>query len=150
MAGGSITSDDRLDIKELFARYSRSFDTGDIDAYVLNFTADGVLDLPGGRRFVGHAQIRDYVQRTTGTPTFRGRQHRAYQLIFEGNLPRCSVLSYALGAHCIGPGVTPNAVCTLFHLGHYRDVCVKLAGKWLFAERIYRDWEGDILAGVTH
>src|SRR5262252_5491540 len=52
-----LTTDDRVAITDLLARYARCLDSGDLEGYVHNFAADAVLF----GAHTGHAQIRDYV-----------------------------------------------------------------------------------------
>ena len=139
-----LTPADRAAIAELFAHYGRAFDTADIDGFIATFAPDALYDLPGGRRYRGRAEIRTYISAQASKPGYPGRQHHVAQLIFEGDGSQCSVRSYAFGTHLAQDGSH-----SLAFLGYYRDVCVKLDGRWLFAERVFRNWEGEVLDRFT-
>ncbi|WP_371433361.1 nuclear transport factor 2 family protein [Novosphingobium sp.] len=52
-----ITSDDRIAIAELFARYCHSVDHGDTAGWTALFTADGVFEVAGAIRLEGREQV---------------------------------------------------------------------------------------------
>lgn len=52
-----ITSDDRVAIAELFARYCHSVDHGDTAGWTALFTPDGVFEVAGAIRLEGQAQV---------------------------------------------------------------------------------------------
>src|SRR4029077_3736141 len=85
----------RESLRDLFARYAWSFDTGDVDAYVATFLDDGTLDLPDGQ-FVGHAQIRAYAEGVVADPKFVGRQHFVGQSVYAATERGYVVRSYAM------------------------------------------------------
>ena len=136
---GPLTTQDRLDILELFARYAWAFDSGDIEAFLDCFAPQAVYDLPRGRRYVGREQIRTYIEPTTQNANMVGRQHHVDQVIIEGDATR------ATPAPIVGaPERTPANELSVTFLGRYADVCVKTAaGQWLFAERVFRNWDRD-------
>jgi uncharacterized protein (TIGR02246 family) len=68
----SLTTDDRLAILELFARYAWCFDTFDVEGFLDCFAPDAVYDLPGGRRYLGSDQIRTYIEPATRNPVMYG------------------------------------------------------------------------------
>jgi hypothetical protein len=152
---GKLTSDDRWGIYDLFAHYARYFDTANVDAFVQLWVPNGAYVLPGGRRWEGHDAIRkgftaiatkpmpEAMKAKHGdTPYFQtSRQHHVGEMIFEGDTERCVVESY-----CNGMKHTPDDTFVVF-VGHYRDTVVKVGDKWLFEERIFSDWEGDIVNG---
>ena len=134
-----LTSDDRWAISDLFARYARYYDTADVDGYVSCFTEDGVYALYD-RRYEGHEQIRSAISGIMAEPSMAGRQHHVGQLLFDGDSERCRVESYSTGLK-----LEDGGSCFVAFVGHYRDVVVKVEDKWLFAERHYRRWDGDVL-----
>jgi ketosteroid isomerase-like protein len=54
---GTITSDDRIEIAELFARYCHRVDHGDAAGWRDLFMPDGVFEVAGVMRLEGHAQV---------------------------------------------------------------------------------------------
>lgn len=127
-------------IRDLFARYAWSFDTADVEAYVATFKEDGALDLATGRH-VGRAAIRAYASGVVADPAFAGRQHFVAQSVFSEHASGWIVRSYAVITHR-----SSNGSSDVFLTGHYRDLCVPVEGQWLFAERMFRTWDGDVLS----
>lgn len=54
---GTITSDDRIAIAELFARYCHRVDHGDTEGWLELFTPDGSFEVAGVMRLEGHEQV---------------------------------------------------------------------------------------------
>ncbi len=54
---GTITSDDRIAIAELFGRYCHSVDHGDTAGWLDLFTPDGTFEVAGAMRLEGHEQV---------------------------------------------------------------------------------------------
>jgi uncharacterized protein (TIGR02246 family) len=138
----SLTTDDRLAIMELFARYAWCFDTFDVEGFLDCFAPDAVYDLPGGRRYLGSDQIRTYIEPATRNPVMYGRQHHIDQVMMQGNSQRATVRSY-----CWGSQRNTDGSVSITFLGRYADVCVKVAGRWLLAERVFRNWDPSELRG---
>lgn len=121
-----LTSDDRVSITDLVARYARCLDSGDLDGYVANFAPDGVLF--GAQ--VGHAQIRAYVaqiieQRRTNPSR---RMHFVGIPVIDGDAARASVHSYLLW-------IELGAESPISAAAEYVDTVVKLDGRWVFQSR---------------
>ncbi len=53
----TITSDDRIAIAELFARYCHRVDHGDTAGWLELFTPDGTFEVAGVMRLEGHEQV---------------------------------------------------------------------------------------------
>jgi len=58
-----VSIEDRLDINDLFVRYTCAIDAGDVDTLVDCFTEDGSLQSPAVGGYAGHAAIREFAQR---------------------------------------------------------------------------------------
>jgi hypothetical protein len=125
----ALSADDRLAIIELMARYARCLDAGDVDAYVANFTPDGVLQSSRGRS-EGHAEIHKVLEEITGSIR-RGVRHLAGIPVIDGDAGRCSVRSYSLVL-----AQNSDGACSIASIVQYLDTCVKVDGRWLFEERI--------------
>src|SRR5579859_1571887 len=95
---GPLTTQDRLDILELFARYAWAFDSGDVEGFLDCFAPQAVYDLPRGRRYIGREQIRTYIEPATQNTNMIGRQHHVDQIMVEGDTNRAVVRSYCWGS----------------------------------------------------
>ena len=140
---GPLTLEDRFAIQDLVASYSWALDTGDIDALVACFTPDArmieeVFEDPD--IWEGHAGIRKVSEHYSNAPNFPGRQHHTSQLQVEGDTDACTARSFVFVTECHG-----EPPYLLRFTGYYQDKLVKIAGHWLFSERIIRLWDGEIL-----
>ena len=138
---GALTLQDRADIAELFARYAWSLDRRNVDEFAQLFAPDGVIEMPDVGRFEGNAEVLRYGKLLTDDPTYPGRQHWVGQSLFDGDTERCQVRSYGMVT-----GRSRDGVSAVRSLGYYTDQLVKANGRWMFAERVWRRWEGDVLS----
>lgn len=131
-----LTAQDRLDVADLLASYSRCLDTGDVDGYVNLFAPDGVLDGQAGPRS-GRAAIRRVAEAMAAAaqepgPT-RGQRHFAAQPVIDGDGQRCQARSYFL---LVRQSTSGEPVIRA--MGEYVDECVRYEGRWVFARRDIR------------
>jgi len=139
-----LAIEDRLAIQDLLTAYSWALDTGDTDAFVNLFTADGrmveeVFEEPDV--WEGRAGIRKLSEHYFNVPNFPGRQHHVGQSVFSGSGERIGVKSFAFVTECQG-----KPPYLLRFAGWYDDVVVKEAdGQWRFKSRIVRLWDGVVL-----
>jgi len=121
-----LTSDDRILIMDLIARYARCLDSGDLDGYVSLFTADATLF----GAHTGHQNIRAYVdqviRRRADDPS--RRMHFVGMPTIDGDGERATVHSYLLW-------VQLGAASPVSAAAEYTDTCIKQDGRWLFASR---------------
>jgi SnoaL-like domain len=121
-----LTSDDRVSITDLLARYARCLDSGDLDGYVHNFAPDGVLF--GAHS--GHSAIRAYVSqviaRRAADPS--RRMHFVGVPVIDGTGERASVHSYLLW-------IQLGAESPISAAAEYLDTVVKLGDRWVFESR---------------
>jgi hypothetical protein len=141
----TLSAEDRLDIQELLARYAWTFDTGDIEGFVGCFTQDAVLcedafDEPD--RWVGADGVRAMAEFFFSRPSFPGRQHHVSQILIEATAEGATVRSFCFVTDCKGEPPYPVRFA-----GHYLDKVVRQDGRWLFRDRLIRDWSGEALAG---
>jgi hypothetical protein len=121
-----LSAEDRVGIIDLIARYARSLDSGDLDAYVNNFAPDGVLF----EKHAGHAQIREYV----GTVIARRNAdpHRKSHFVgiptIDGSASEATVHSYLLW-------IETGAAAPIAAAAEYRDTVIKLNGRWVLNNR---------------
>ena len=141
---------DRLQILDLYARYSWALDTGDTDAYVALFTEDAEATEETRDRGLevrkGRDEIRKLVLKFHQRPEFPGHQHQMAQFVFEadpqGRADHWVVRSYAW-ATINHPPAPPH----LHWCGHIRDVIAKVDGQWLIRSKDIMGWAGAVLAG---
>ncbi len=144
------TTEDRLAILELYARYCWALDTGDTDAYVALFTEDAEATEETRDRGLevrkGRDEIRKLVLKFHQRPEFPGHQHQMAQFVFEpdpqGRVDHWVVRSYAW-ATINHPPAPPH----LHWCGHIRDVIAKVNGQWLIRSKDIMGWAGAVLAG---
>ncbi len=143
------TTQDRLDILDLYARYSWALDTGDTDGYVALFTTDAEVteETRDGTLEVrqGHAEIRKLVLKFHDRADFPGHQHQMAQFVFEpdpqGRPDHWVVRSYAW-ATINHPPAPPH----LHWCGHVRDVIARVDGAWRIRHKSIMGWAGDVLS----
>ena len=120
-----ISTDDRLAILDLCARYNYAIDTGASEAWADTFTADGVFDGPAG-----HAEGRDALVAFCDqlAKQFPGAMHFTDNHLFEraadGVRHRC-FLSFQV----------PVEGRTDIWLLAYEDDVVSVDGEWRFRSR---------------
>src|SRR4029078_1240086 len=86
--------EDRVAIEDLYADYVWALDSGNVDAFLQLFTADGVFGDTAGNRYKGHDAIRGYVSGLAARPEFRGRQHIISSLRFAADGDRVGVTAF--------------------------------------------------------
>lgn len=136
-----LTLQDRADIADVYARYAWSLDTRDVDGFASLFALDAAIEMPGVGRFEGRDEVLRYGKLLTDDPAYPGRQHWIGQSLFEGDAEHCRVQSYAMVT-----GRSQDGVSGLQSLGYYTDRLVKVDGQWMFAERVFQRWGGDVLS----
>lgn len=144
MPAAPLTTEDRVAINDLLARYAWALDTGDVDAFVSCFTPtaiviEEVFEEPD--RWEGADGIRALAEHFRNVPNFPGRQHHVSQLLVEGDGSKCSARSFVFVTECRGE---PPYI--LRFAGYYHDQLVKSSDRWLFQQRIIRLWDGEVLS----
>ena len=126
-----MTAEDRLDVIDLIADYGFTLEAGDLDAFVNNFTPDGIWQ-GGGGTHVGREAIKTFVAGLVAKKQDGPEGHRHILGIprVTGDGERCQAQTYV-----IIPGEGQEDSISLISIGTYRDEIVKLDGKWLFAHR---------------
>jgi hypothetical protein len=118
---GSLTTQDYIDIQQLYARYNYAIDAGDVEAYVALFVPEGSFN-----KFVGHDGLRTFMKnRTAGnrrhwntnlviTPTPEGAKGAVYLMFVDVGLK--------------SPAITGA--------GKYEDTLIKTSEGWRFSKRM--------------
>ena len=120
-----LSTDDRLEILELAARYSHAVDHGDAEAYAGTFTDDGVFAAGGGEPVTGRAAL---AQTVTARPSDFVMRHFTSNPVIEGDGDSATMQLY------IEVKVLGDQPRTLL-LGRYRDQLRRVGGAWRFARR---------------
>ena len=122
-----LTVQDRLDIQELMARYSRAIDFGRWDELPDFFTDDCTLDF--GKVMGSHAgkdAVRGFARMLAGTGlTMR---HYVTNCIITGDGERAETTTYVLAFTGQKGSLTPTT-------GRYEDELRKVGGTWLLHVR---------------
>lgn len=132
-----LSTEDRLAIQTLYARYCASFDLGDADGWVNCFARDGIFK--SAKDLQGPEQLREFVEgRIKARPDAPNRnvQHWNANLIVEGDGNKARGLCYIMLA-----GQSAADKQQVFPVqGTYSDELVKVNGQWKFAVRqMFRD-----------
>jgi len=132
---------DRLEIQELFARYSHAIDTMEWDLLDEVFTADAHIDYSTMGGIAGGLQEqKDFLAANLPTLFQPGYQHMVSNTLFEidGDTARTRTL-------CFNPMVLEDQKRVLFCGLWYRDVLRRVDGRWRIAERVEdRGWMLDV------
>ena len=128
------TSEDREQIRELYARYANYADSVRTDEWVGLFTSDGVFESPVYGTFAGQVALRQFMGQ--------------YSASWNGGGVRHMIVNVSFDVH----GDEATGTCGLIYFkvhggkseyqltGGYNDSLRKVAGDWLFVHRkVYVD-----------
>jgi hypothetical protein len=123
----------REQIRDVISRYNHAGDRGNLEALVLCFAEDGVLDLEDEDDFVGRAAIHARLGGVVQDSISRGaralvRHHVSSVKIELTSSDTATAASYFLVFTEVG----------LDHWGRYADRLVRSVGEWRFAHRKVR------------
>jgi len=126
---------DRLDILDLYARYSQDLDNGNAEDFVTNvFAPDGTFHDPSNCD-VGTAQLRQLAL-TFGKPfQDHHEQHLPFNILIKGHGDHATGFAYVQVLNQSLDGGLAGANPHIFVWGTYTDKFVKLNGKWLIQDR---------------
>jgi len=121
--------EDKDAIRDLLAEYCFAFDNGQFERWIALFTEDGVFDVGGRLRLVGHEQLRAYVGKiplTDGRPMLK---HCVMNELIRVDGDQAAIDSYLL----VVQGAEKKLAVTI--AGRYADRVVRTPAGWRFAER---------------
>jgi hypothetical protein len=127
-----LSTEDRLAINDLYARYCVMTDLGDPEGWARCFTEDGAFITKSemrGRAQLTEAGMRGLKARESNPHV--NSQHWHGNLIVEGDSQRAEAFCYLIR-------VAKNRASGAFEIvthSFYQDVLVKLNGQWLFESR---------------
>lgn len=136
-------------IQELCARYAWALDTADTRGWTDCFTEDAVFaDLHASdSAYVGHEAIYAYARhRWHSDPYWAGRQHHIDQVLFESD-PEGRPDHWKMKSYMWAFDYQRHTHGVAFLVGYYVDIVAKIDGVWLFRERRFSPWEGEVLSG---
>ncbi len=126
-AAEKLSTQDFLEIEQLYAKYNHAIDGGDGEAWADTFTPDGVFNT----RFTGREALIGFIK----TWKERGGATRRH---WNSNLHIVGTAEGAKGAVYLmlwDVGVRPAAIVST---GMYDDVLVKTANGWRFKSRVVK------------
>jgi hypothetical protein len=118
-----LTTQDYIDIEQLYAQYNYSIDTGDGEAWAATFTPDGTFN-----RFTGHDALVAFVKER------HEKRNGANQRHWNSNLritPSAEGADGKVLLMLVAVGAQPTIVMT----GQYTDTLVKTPAGWRFKTR---------------
>ncbi len=134
--------EDRVAITELYARYSTSFDSGDVQGCSELFTADGTFTITGREPVTGREALTQFFR--AAAERSAGIHHIVNNILVE----KVSVDRARGGAHVLAVRVDGDTV-RLAAVGRYRDEFVKVDGRWLVHTRCVESAVPDSLIGAV-
>jgi hypothetical protein len=131
IAAEKLTTQDYIEIEQLYARYNHAIDGGDAAGWADTFTPDGVFN----KRFTGRDALMGFIKNWSAG----GGNLRRH---WNTNLKITGTVDGAVGSVYLllwNVGVKPQ---TIMSTGMYADVLVKTASGWKFKTR-------DVIADVA-
>ena len=118
--------EDHLAIRELAARYNRTFDYGDPKGWVECFTEDGTFNIGSKELAAGSEALLAFAEKSIPSMSVK---HCTTDAIVEIDGDTATHDAYLILMDC-GEKVTAN------NSGRYLDEVVKQNGKWKFKKRV--------------
>ena len=124
---GSLSTQDYIDIQQLYARYNEAIDSGDGEAYATTFTPDGIFNT-----YKGHDALVGFIQQWKEKMNGANRRHWNTNLVITPTAEGASGSVYLM---LLDVGVRPPAIVST---AKYTDALVKTADGWRFKQRATR------------
>jgi hypothetical protein len=126
-----LSVQDRLDIMDLIARSSQTFDRGDAVGYSRLFTEGGIIE-GGGRRVQGRADIQRLQVKATHEqlPAAKYAQHWTSSHVIEGGDDSATMRCFFNYINVLDEGKSLAS-------GLYEDRYAKVDEHWLIAHRVH-------------
>jgi SnoaL-like protein len=123
------TLEDRVEIRELYARYAYTIDYGPYEEWVKCFTEDGVFESPRFGRHAGHRALLRFTAIYKDANGDAKVRHMMTNVTFRVDGDTATGGCYLTYYHC------KNGKAILEAIGRYEDELRKVDGDWLFARR---------------
>ena len=120
-----LTTQDYVEIEQLYATYNHAIDSGDAEGWAATFTPDGTFNA----RFTGHDGLVGFIK------TWREKMNGANRRHWNSNLritPAAEGASGTVLLMLLDVGTQPASIVMT---GQYTDSLVKTAGGWRFKTR---------------
>jgi hypothetical protein len=117
-----LSTQDYIDIEQLYSTYNHAIDSGDGEAWAATFTPDGTFN-----KFAGHDQLVGFIQQWKEKMNGGNRRHWNTNLRILPSKDGASAAVYLM----LVDVTTKSIVAT----GMYNDTLVKTASGWRFKSR---------------
>ena len=117
-----LTTQDYIDIEQLYATYNHAIDSGDGEAWAATFTPDGTFN-----KFTGRDQLVGFIQQWKEKMNGGNRRHWNTNLRIEPSKDGASASVFLMLVDVSTKGIVAT--------GMYNDTLVKTAGGWRFKPR---------------
>ncbi|HKR37985.1 MAG TPA: nuclear transport factor 2 family protein [Steroidobacteraceae bacterium] len=117
-----LTTQDYVDIEQLYATYNHAIDSGDGEAWAATFTPDGTFN-----KFSGHDQLVGFIQQWKEKMNGGNRRHWNTNLRIEPSKDGASASVFLMLVDVSTKGIVAT--------GMYNDTLVKTASGWRFKTR---------------
>ncbi len=123
-----LTTQDYVEIQQLYARYNHAIDSGSAEEWADTFTADGVFN----NRFTGRAALIGFIKTWKERMNGANRRHWNSNLSIRGTTEAATA---EVDLMLLDVGVKPAAIAST---GMYADELVKTADGWRFKSRVVK------------
>lgn len=137
-AGDGPPLDDRNDMEALMHEYAAALDTGDLPRMTAIFAPGGVLNSGGLGRLEAPLGLQRFLAINTSNPSFGGRQHRIFPLIYERMDNGWRAFSY-WEVETWAAGIPPQVIA----IGYYEDEFIRHGGRWVIGAKTIRRWNSE-------
>ena len=120
-----LTTQDYVEIQQLYARYNHAIDSGDAEGWAATFTPDGVFN----SRFSGREGLLEFMKLWKEKMNGANRRHWNSNLLIT---PSAEGASGKVLLMLLDVGTKPPSIVIT---GQYTDVLVKTANGWRFKTR---------------
>lgn len=136
-----MSTTDRLDLLELYARYAWAYDGGHAEEYAALFTPDGRFERPGAEPVCGRGDLAGLVTAAQGRGS--GYTHVTSNVVVAATSDGASGRAYVVLLR-----IEPGAV-SLLAAGRYHDEFVRMPDGWRISTRRFEPATGPELAGAV-
>jgi ketosteroid isomerase-like protein len=120
-----LTTQDYVEIQQLYARYNHAIDSGDAEGWAATYTPDGVFN----SRFKGRDGLLEFMKQWKEKMNGANRRHWNSNLLIT---PSAEGASGKVMLMLLDVGTKPASIVMT---GQYTDVLVKTADGWRFKTR---------------
>ena len=124
----SLTTEDTIEILQLYSRYCTAIDTGDGEGFGACFVPDGIFD-NGINVIEGQEGIAEFAAQTHSA--MPGLRHNATNVVVDGDGRTARGSAFLIG-YVVNGGF--NVIVT----GRYDDELTKSADGWRFTHRVFK------------